>query len=88
MEYPIWLVVVMGMGIVFIGLVSIIVLSTVMSGIVRAMDRLKNKTAVNDRADETDPEEKGRIAAAVSAAIAENLGTTPEAIRIVSVKKI
>ena len=92
MEYPIWLVVVMGMGIVFFGLVCIIALSSLMSAVIRLTERKKAPLPSEGPAEAAAPdmsaEEKGRVIAAVSCAVAEELGTEPQAIRINSIKKI
>jgi len=88
-EYPIWLVVVMGMGIVFVGLICIIALSSVMSGIIRATEKKKKKADVPAAPEiNVSSEEKGRIVAAISCAIAEELGASAEAIRITSIKRV
>ncbi len=92
MEYPIWLVVVMGLGIVFFGLICIIILSSLMSAIIRLTERKKPApvpvTGNANAADTMTAEEKGKVIAAVSCAIAEELGAGVEAIRIKSIKKI
>lgn len=92
MEYPTWLVVVMGMGIVFIGLICIIILSTIMSGIIRATEKNKTSTPLTTPATPSaapmSAEKKGELVAAISCAIAEELGTSVEGIRINSIKRI
>ena len=91
MEYPIWLVVVMGLGIVFFGLICIIILSTLMSAIIRLTEKNKPQTAPAApavQASEMTADEKGRVIAAISCAVAEELGTSVEAIRIKSIKKV
>ena len=94
MDYPIWLVCVMGMGIVFFGLICIIVLSSVMSAIIRLTEKKKSAADAPSSAHAVpqaaamSPDEKGRVVAAVSAAIAEELGTGVEAIRITSIKRV
>ena len=90
MEYPIWLVVVMGLGVVFVGLICIIIISSVMSAIIRLIERNKAPETVSAPAPTAamSPEEKGKFIAAVSSVIAEELGTGVEAIRITSIRKI
>ena len=83
----------LGLGIVFFGLVCIIIISSVMSAIVRLIERKTGKNgAPEDKSPGQNavmtPEEKGRFVAAVSCAIAEELGTGVDAIRIRSIKKI
>lgn len=87
-------VILMGVGIVFIGLICIILLSMAMSAICRAMG---DKTpapapaAVAPAAPaapaETIPNRQAMIAA-IAVAIAEEMGTDPSGIRILSVKKL
>ena len=94
--YPVWLVCVLGFGIVFLGLICLILLCYVMSGIVRSGN--KNTAVVNAPAPVAavpvastpaiSADEKGRVIAAVSCAIAEEMGTQPEAIRITSIKRV
>ncbi len=85
-----WFVVLMGVGTVFVGLVCIIVLSYAMSAVCRLGRRAPAAAGGNDAAPapiETIPNRQAMIAA-VSAAIAEDLGTDPAGIRILSVKKL
>ena len=90
-EPSIGLVVLMGVGIVFIGLVCLIMVCKITS----FFCSLGNKTAVEaPKAVAPAPAQAEPIAdrkqfiAAVSAVIAEELGTDVSAIRILSVKKI
>ena len=76
-EYGSLFVCLMGMGTVFFGLICLIVLTTIMGKI------------VGGRPAPAAPEgNRQEIAAAVSAAIAEELGTSITGIRIVSMKKL
>lgn len=80
----------MGVGTVFIGLLCIVLLCLVMSAICRAAER-KPKTAEVSAAPvsaEKPIENRQEIIAAVSAALAEEMGTDISAIRIHSFKKI
>lgn len=93
--YPVWLVCVLGMGIVFLGLICLILLCYVMSGIVRSGNKsVAVAPAPVSAAPAAAPaasmsaEEKGRVIAAISCAVAEELGTQPEAIRITSIKRV
>ena len=82
-------VVLMGIGTVFFGLICIIVLSYVMSAICRGSGK-QPVTAVAAAAPaqvDSIPNRQAMIAA-VSAAIAEDLGTDLTGIRILSVKKL
>ena len=80
----------MGVGTVFIGLLCIVLLCLIMSAICRAFEK-KPKTAIAPVASvsaEKPIENRQEIIAAVSAALAEEMGTDISAIRIHSFKKI
>ncbi len=89
MEYSNLFVCLMGMGTVFFGLICLIILTTIMGKIVggRAASAVPAPAAapVPAAAPEGNRQE---IAAAVSAAIAEELGTDITGIRILSMKKL
>lgn len=84
------LVVAMGLGTVFTGLICIIIMSSLMSAIVKAIEG--NKPAPVPAAPVGTSagviENKQEIIAAVSAVIAEELGTEASNIRIHSFKKV
>ncbi len=91
-------VVAMGVGTVFIGLIALIILVKIMSGIIGVLfkDRKKDAgtaamngqlTGAAPAAQVTIPD-KGAFVAAVSAAIAEDLGEDVSRIRIHSIKKL
>ena len=85
-----WFVVAMGIGTVFVGLACIIVLSYAMSAVCRKFVKAPAATAAAAPAApavETIPNRQAMIAA-ISAAIAEDLGTDLTGIRILSVKKL
>ena len=94
-EPPIWLVIAMGIGVVFFGLICIVILSMLMSAIVRAAE---NKTAKavppetpagsEAAANELSPEKRRELIAAISAVVAEELGADVSAIRVTSFKKL
>ena len=86
-EYGSLFVCLMGMGTVFFGLICLIVLTTIMGKIVggHAAPAVSAPAPVAPAAPEGNRQE---IAAAVSAAIAEELGTSITGIRIVSMKKL
>ena len=94
---PAWFVVVMGMGIVFTGLICIVFLCMLMSRIVMAMEAKSAASAVPvptafpvpaaAAAPDAIPNRQELIAA-ISAALAEELGTDVSAIRILSFKKV
>jgi len=85
MDYSNLFVCLMGLCTVFVGLICIIVLVSVMSNVVRRTDA---KTAAPAIAAPAVSAVTPEMVAAVSAAIAEELGTDVSAIRIVSMKKI
>ncbi len=92
MNYSNLFVCLMGVGTVFIGLVCIIALVSVMSYICIKTDKVMQKRAIPAPAaapvavssSVVTPE----MVAAVSAVIAEEMGTSVDAIRIVSMKKL
>lgn len=94
MEVSNTFVVVLGVSVVFIGLISIIVLCKILGAICSLSN--KNETPVAAAAPvvaAASPasqliENRQEIIAAVSAAVAEELGTDISAIRILSFKKI
>ena len=87
-------VILMGVGIVFIGLVCIVFLTTAMSAISRSMgDKTPAPAPVPaaPAAPAAQPESipnRQAMIAAIAVAIAEDLGTDPGGIRILSVKKL
>jgi len=93
MEPSIPFVILMGIGVVFFGLICIILLSMAMSAVCRAMG---DKTAVPAPAAaapapaaRTDaiPNRQAMVAA-IAVAVAEEMGTDPAGIRILSIKKL
>ena len=84
-------VVLMGVGTVFFGLICIIVLSTAMSAICRSMGgtNAAQPAAVPVPAARNDaiPNRQAMIAA-IAVAVAEEMGTDPAGIRILSIKKL
>ena len=93
MEPSIPFVILMGVGVVFIGLICIILLCMAMSAICRSMGGAAPVVAAPAApaapAARTDaiPNRQAMIAA-ISAAIAEDMGTDISGIRILSVKKL
>lgn len=89
------LVIGMGLGTVFTGLICIIVICYVMGAIINAVE--KRKPAKPDEASASAPqasasngpiENKGELVAVISAVIAEELGEDVEAIRIKSIRRV
>ncbi len=82
----------MGIGTVFVGLICIIIVCTVVSGIIRLFEKksaqpVAEATPSNATQTQSIPDRQ-QIIAAVSAAVAEELGTDVSAIRILSFKKL
>lgn len=89
MEYSNLFVVLMGIGTVFFGLICLIVLVWVMGKLFRNVDGAGSTAAPAPQTESHRiPSNSGEILAAISAAIAEELGTDVSAFRIVSVKKL
>ncbi len=97
MEYPIWFVCVLGIGVVFIGLVCIVLLCKTVSFCCKIaentnMSKVQTENVVAPVSASpvaAQPiQNRQKIVAAVSAAIAEELGTDVSAIRVVSFKRI
>ena len=95
---PLYFVCLMGMGIVFVGLICIILICMAASAIIRAMESGSKTEAISQYAgaaaapaapaSELTPEKRREMIAAVSAALAEELGKDVSAIKITSFKKI
>ena len=87
---PVWLTCVIGVGVVFSGLVCLVLICSLMGLIFKKFvkEQPKAQTAPASAAqDDTDPAKRGELVAAASAAIAESLGKDVNAIRIVSFRK-
>ncbi len=93
-EIATWFVVVMGMGIVFIGLICLIVLIWIMGKIMKSIGSKAAPQEAPQRAAAPAPvaqeaiPNRGELVAAISAALAEELGTDVKAIRIHSIKRV
>ena len=96
MEPSIPFVILMGIGVVFIGLICIIVLTMAMSAVCRAMG---DKTPAAPAAAAPAPAapaasstaaipNRQAMVAAIAVAVAEEMGTDPAGIRILSIKKL
>ncbi len=85
-------VILMGIGIVFFGLVCIILLSMAMSAICRSLgDKTPAPAAAAPAAPAAQAEaipNRQAMIAAIAVAVAEEMGTDPSGIRILSVKKL
>lgn len=89
---PIWLwTVLLGLGTVFVGLIFLIYISKAMSALCRPkVKQQKHQDAAPAAASAVSAPEgdRGAFTAAVSAALAESMGTSVSGIRIHSIKKI
>ena len=98
-EIATWFVVVMGMGIVFIGLVCLIVLISIMGAIMKRVNAKQEAALAAARANMparspapaaalAEIPNRGELVAAISVALAEELGKDVKAIRIHSIKRV
>ncbi len=88
---PNWLVVVMGIGTVFVGLIAIIIICKIMSlFFVKRKEEPKASAVTSAPVAQSGAviENRQEIIAAVCAACAEDMGTDISALRVVSFKKI
>lgn len=88
----VWFVCLLGVGVVFIGLIGIVFIVSLVNVICAGLDKMKKpaKTAAApaDAAASAPIENRQEIIAAVCAAVAEENGTDISAIRVVSFKKL
>ncbi len=88
------LVVGLGLGMVFFGLICIIALCYILGAIIRAFESRRPAPAAAQPTEQAAPAQtesitkNGALIAAISAAIAEDMGTDVSAIRIKSIKKL
>ena len=89
---PNWLVVVLGLAIVFIGLICIIVLCIIMSRVVKLFEKKspaeKSMASAAVSAPTAPIANKQELLAAICAAVADDLGTDVSGIQILSFKRI
>lgn len=86
-----WMVVVMGIGVVFLGLVLIIVICKIMGSFFTKTQKVEEKPVAQTAApavQSTVIENRQEIIAAVTAACAEEMGKDVSAIRVISFKKL
>ena len=88
MDYSNLFVCLMGIGTVFFGLICIILLVTLMSFVCRKTEQKTTLAPVSAPAGVPKAGIGPELIAAVSAAIAEEMGTDSSAIRIISMKQI
>ena len=87
---PDWMVVAMGVGVVFLGLVLIILICKVMGLFFAKSAKTESKpaAAVAPKATTATIENRQEIIAAVTAAVAEEMGKDISALRVISFKKL
>lgn len=90
MALPNWFVCVIGIGIVFVGLISLVLICSVTGAVCKifAGSPKKDKAPSAQSSQSEEIPNKREFIAAVSAALAEELGEDVSAIRILSVKRI
>lgn len=94
MENSSFFVVVLGLATTFIGLICIIFLAKIMSLLCRLVEKkekqdIKPQTVAKETAPKTEAiPNRGEFVAAISAAIAEDMGKDVSSIRILSIKKV
>ena len=86
-DYSNLFVCLMGIGTVFVGLICIILLVSLMSFFCRKTEKIE-AAAAPVAVRRVEIADKGALIAAVSAAIAEDMGEDISAIRITSIKKV
>ena len=88
-EKPIGMVVLLGVGMVFVGLIAIILICKIMGLIFASGAKRKKAAPAITRENAVKPvENREEIIAAVSAAVAEELGKDVSALKILSFKRI
>ena len=81
-------VVLMGIGTVFFGLICLIVLSYIMSAICRSTEKQTEAAPATVSAAPAAIPNRQAMIAAIAVAVAEEMGTDPAGIRILSIKKL
>ena len=96
-EMATWFVVVMGIGIVFVGLICLIILISVMGAVMKRINAQQEAVLAAARAVAPKPvsapsadaiPNRSQLVAAISVALAEELGRDVKAIRIHSIKRV
>lgn len=90
-EYNVGVVILLGMGIVFAGLICIVILCTIMGKVVQMFKKEAPAATAPVAAAPAAPAaipNRSELVAAISCCLAEELGTDVSAIRIVSLKKV
>lgn len=89
---PNWMVVVMGIGTVFVGLICIIILCKIMGLFLAGTNKTEEKAATTVKAapvaNSAEIQNRQEIIAAVTAVAAEEMGKDISALRVISFKKL
>ena len=85
---PNWLVVVMGIGTVFVGLICIIIICSIVGSFFKNKEAKAPEVKAEAPAKPQVIENRQEIIAAVTAVIAEEMGKDVSALRVVSFKKL
>lgn len=88
MNYSNLFVCLLGMGTVFAGLICLIFLCKLMGVICMALQKKTHEPEQPCAAQEQPPENRQQMIAAISCALAEELGTDVKGLRILSVKRL
>ena len=89
MQIPTWFVIVIGLVIVFVGLISLILICSIMGAICKRLIKEEpTREASAPAVSSGDIPNKQELLAAVAAAVAEELGEDVSAIRITSIRRI
>ena len=86
-KLPNWFVVTMGIGTVFVGLIAIILICLITGAIAGTSKKSKKTQKPAATGSAEDPRVRQEMLAAVCAACAEDMGTSPERLRVVSFRK-
>lgn len=89
-EYSNLFVVLMGMGVVFFGLICIILLTTIMGVILRPKDTAGNQADIKEVKPQEEPQTgiKPEILAIITSVLSEEVGTTPYGLNIVDIERL
>lgn len=89
-EYSNLFVVLMGMGVVFFGLICIILLTTIMGVILRPKDTAENQASIKEVEPQEEPQAgiKPEILAIITSVLSEEVGTTPYGLNIVDIERL
>lgn len=83
------LVILIGMGVVFAGLILLIIAITIMNGLLKLFDRKRPQETVNEQKTAVESDiDHNELIAVIAASIATEMNTPVKGLRITSVKRI